>query len=261
MRIALITGASSGLGREFARRIDRTEPEIDEIWLTARRRERLEELAAELSHPTRVLPGDLTEPEFVDSISQLFQETGAQAGLLVNCAGYAKIGNYARVSRYDSAHMIDLNCRAAVDITLAVLPYMKARDRIIQICSTAAFQPLQHMNIYAASKAFLYSYTRALRTELLPRRIIVTAVCPFWIKDTEFIGIARDSEANQDGAVPIRHFFLAVSAESVARNGLRCSRHGRAVCTPGVFSWFHRIFTKVIPRQAAIYIWELLRRI
>ncbi len=261
MRIALITGASSGLGREFARRIDLTEPNIDEIWLTARRRERLEELAAELKHPSRVLPFDLTDPASVDAIVEQMTDAQVQAGLLVNCAGYAKIGNYARVSRYDSAHMIDLNCRAAVDITVAVLPFMKAGDRIIEICSTAAFQPLQHMNIYAASKAFLYSYTRALRTELLPRRIIVTAVCPFWIKDTEFIGIARNSEANQDGSVPIRHFFLAVKAESVARYGLRCSRHGRAVCTPGAFSWFHRIFTKVIPREAAIYIWELLRRI
>ncbi|MBQ7447149.1 MAG: SDR family NAD(P)-dependent oxidoreductase, partial [Eubacterium sp.] len=185
-------------------------------------------------------------------------------------AGFAKIGNYAKVTFQDSMRMIDLNDKAAVAVTLACLPYMKQGDRIIQMCSTAAFQPLQHINIYGASKAFLYHYTRALRMELFPRGIVVTAVCPFWVKDTEFIGIAKgdgglhtrsDGEISSAGSKPpIRHFPFATTAERVAKRGLRASRAGWAVVTPGAFCVIHRFFTKLLPREAAIWIWELMRR-
>ncbi|SDB23260.1 SDR family NAD(P)-dependent oxidoreductase [Eubacterium oxidoreducens] len=196
-RIALVTGASSGLGHAYARQIAATEKDIDEIWLVARRAERLESLAQELSRmnmKSKVFALDLTEKESYQIIESELKKQQVRIGLLIVCAGYAKIGNYERVSRYDSGHMIDLNCKAAVDTTLVALPFMKAGDRIMEVCSTAAFQPLQHMNIYAASKAFLYSYTRGLRMELLPRKIKVTAVCPYWIKDTEFIAVAKDDE-------------------------------------------------------------------
>lgn len=262
MRIALITGASSGMGAEFARQIDRTWKGIDEIWLLARRKQRLEETAGLLHHATRVVPMDLTDRECYGTLEKMFRDEGVRVGLLVNCAGYGKIGNYEKVSRFDSENMIDLNCRAAVDITLSCLPYMKAGDRIIQICSTAAFQPLQHVNIYSATKAFLYNYTRALRMELLPRKIPVLAVCPYWVKDTEFIGIAekgKKSDGRRD--MPIRHYTFATTADRVVRSALRCSRMGLAVCTPGVVCTLDRIFSKVLPREAMLYIWELWRRI
>ena len=267
MRIALITGASSGLGKAFAERIDTQEVLIDEIWLIARREERLKELAKTLSHPCRILALDLTKPESFKLIRAQLEAETIQVGLLVNCAGYAKIGNYARISPYDSLHMIDLNCKAAVSITLTALPHMKAHDRIIHICSCAAFQPLQHINIYASTKAFLYQYTRALRLELLPRKIAVTAVCPFWIKDTEFIHIANgyggtpdfSSEINE--TPPIRHFPFAVRAERVAKQALSDSRLGFAVSTPGIFCFIHRVFAKILPRKVLLYIWEIVRRI
>lgn len=266
-RIALITGASSGIGQAFALRIDETEPEIDEIWLVARRQEKLEDLAGKLDHPTRIIPADLTEGLTEDKYDNALirQLTAAsreherlQVGILVNAAGFAKIGNYARVNFSDSMQMIDLNAKAVVAVTQACLPYMEQGDRIIQMCSTAAFQPLQHINIYGASKAFLYHYSRALRMELLPRGIIVTAVCPFWVKNTEFIGIAQSDQTA--GKPPIRHFPFATTAEKVAGKGLRGSRQGWAVVTPGAFCVIHRIFTKLLPREAAIWIWELMRR-
>lgn len=260
MRIAWITGASSGLGRTFAGQIDRTEKNIDEIWLTARRRDRLMEVAAQLTHPTRILAMDLTKEESIEELEDLLAED-IQVGVFVNCAGYAKIGNYEKVSRYDSAHMIDLNCRAAVNTTLTALPHMKAGDRIIEICSTAAFQPIQHLNLYAASKAFLYSYTRALRMELLPRGIVVTAVCPWWVRDTEFISVAKDNQANPDVSAAIKSFPFATRQDKVVRLALRDSRAGFAVSTPGIMCFFHRLFSKVIPRTWLLYFWELFRRI
>ncbi len=262
MRIVLITGASSGLGREYARQLDTSAKEkFDEIWLIARRKEKLEELSRELQHTSRVLALDLTAEDACGQLEEALTAADARVHLFINCAGYAKIGNYAKVSRYDSAHMIDLNCKAAVCTTVSVLPYMAAGDRIIEICSTAAFQPLQHINIYGAGKAFLYHYTRALRMELLPRRIRVLAVCPFWIKDTEFISIAEHSEVPPEEKPPIRHYQFATTARAVVKRSLRASRAGFAVCTPSVFCFLHRLFSKVIPREALLYFWEFMRRI
>ena len=260
MRVAVITGASSGLGREFARQIDQTELDIDEIWLIARRADRLKETAAGLDHAARCIPLDLTAPESVHSLEELLENT-VQVGVFVNCAGGAKIGNYAKMSAEDADNMIDLNCKAAVHTTLAVLPHMKAGDRIIELCSTAAFQPLQHMNLYAASKAFLYSYTRALRMELLPRGILVTAVCPWWVKDTEFIGTARDNAANPDIDKAVRGFPLSTKSRRVVRLALRDSRIGLAVSTPGIMCFLHRLLGKVIPRTWLLWFWEFFRRI
>lgn len=285
VRIALITGASSGLGKTFALQIDQGEADIDEIWLIARRRERLKEAAAELSLPARVIPMDVTEEESIRRLEKLLEggeycegmEPGnpaaeavpvsgshprtIQVGIFANCAGYAKIGNYEKISRFDSANMIDLNCRAAVNTTLAVLPHMRAGDRILEICSTAAFQPIQHMNLYAASKAFLYSYTRALRMELLPRGVVVTAVCPWWVKDTEFISVASHNEANPDVKSAVRSFPLATKEEQVVRRALRASRMRLAVSTPGIMCFLHRLLGKVIPKKWLLYCWELFRRI
>lgn len=293
-RIALITGASSGMGSVFARRIDETEKNIDEIWLVARRRERLEDVARQLAHPARIIPMDLTDPDSIRKLEILLSEgksadeqendaartagadeqendaartagadrqEGVEVGLFVNCAGYAKIGNYEKVSHYDSDRMIDLNCKAAVNTTLAVLPYMRAGDRIMELCSTSSFQPVTHLNLYAAGKAFLYSYTRALRMELLPRGIKVTAVCPWWVADTEFLSVAKDNAANPDSVKSIRSFVLPSKKEAVVRRALRASRMGFAVSTPGIMCFLHRIFSKLIPRTGMLYLWELMRRI
>lgn len=261
MRIAVITGASSGLGREFARLVDQTEKDIDEIWLIARREEKLGEAAAELSHGSKILPMDLTLPESIDALEAALAEVRPQVGLFINCAGFAKIGNYEKVSRADSDRMIDLNCRAAVDATLALLPYMQAGDRIMEICSCASFQPLQHMNLYAASKAFLYRYTRALRMELLPRGIIVTAVCPWWVKGTEFISVAQDNPANPDVTAAVKGFPAAGRPDRTAKRALRHSRIGLAVSTPGIMSFLHRLFTKIIPAKWMLYFWEFFRHL
>ncbi len=180
--------------------------------------------------------------------------------LFINCAGFAKLGNYAKVSPGESLGMVDTNCKGAVALTLAVLPHIRDGGRIIQICSTAAFQPLQHMNIYAASKAFLYSYTLGLRMELLPRGIKTTAVCPWWIRDTEFISVARDVDKNPTVEKSVRHFLFAGKSSHVAKSALRANRIGFAVSTPGVMCTLHRFFGKLIPHHMMMYMWELMRR-
>ncbi len=260
MRIALITGASSGMGEVFARYIDRDEKDIDEIWLIARRKEKLEEIAASLEHPARAVPLDLCAEGSMDALGAMLDEENARVGILVNCAGFAKIGDYGNVSLLDSGRIIDLNCKAAVSVTLVCIPHMKAGDRIMELCSTASFLPLSRLNIYASSKAFMLSYSRALRMELLHEGIVVTAVCPWWVGDTEFIKVARDNDANTAVRQDIKHFLAPQKKEDVVRRALRASRRGKAVSTPGVISTIVRIFYRLVPTTTELYLWELLRR-
>lgn len=255
MKIAVVTGASSGLGQEFIRRLDAEK--FDEIWAVARRKERLEALGKEISTKLRVLPYDLTDRQSFRELSELLAAEKPCVQVLINAAGFGKIGSWSDISLGDCDNMIDLNCRAAVDMTQIALPYMPRGGRVLEICSTAAFQPLQFLSIYAATKSFLYRYSRALRLELLPRGIRVTAVCPYWIKDTEFIATAKKT----GNSSYIRNFPLASRTRSVAAIALNDSRLGFAVSTPGIVCTLHRIVAKFIPSEIMMGLWELIRRV
>ena len=194
MKIAVVTGASSGLGREFVRQLARQEKQLEEIWVIARRQPQLEALRRESPVPLRVLAMDLAADGAAGRLEAALAAARPEVSVLVCAAGFGRMGDYRQVSRQDSAAIIRLNCTAAVEVTMACLPYMKAGGRILEICSTAAFQPFPYLNVYAASKAFLYRYSLALGRELRGRGISVTAVCPYWVKDTGFIGKARCGE-------------------------------------------------------------------
>ena len=259
MNIAVITGASSGLGKEYVRELDRREAGIDEIWAVARRKDRLAELGRLSRIPVRALPFDLTEKSSIDALAELMAKEKPDIRILINAAGFGKIGSSVDIGLEDTDRMIDLNCRAAVDMTYICIPYMSAGSRIMEICSTSGFQPFQYLNVYAASKAFLYRFSRALRVELFSRKIKVTAVCPYWIRDTEFIPVAEnDHTANKK---KIRHYPLSSGVHSVAVHSLMDSRLGLAVSTPGIVCTAHRIAAKVIPAELMMGIWAILRRV
>ena len=254
-RIALITGASSGLGAEYARLVATKAKETDEIWLVARRLDRLQHLADSFSVKVRCLALDLTSKEDLEKLAERLMEQNIRIGLLINCAGFGKIGDYATVSTMNKKAMISLNCTAAVTLTDMCIPFMGKGDRIINVCSTAAFQPFQKLGIYAASKAFLLRYTRTLRLELLPKRIMVSAVCPYWINDTEFISVA------DTGDKAIKSFPFASKVSTVSRVSYTCAMWGLPVITPGIICTIHRFFSKLLPDTALQYIWEGIRRI
>ena len=256
MKTAIVTGASSGLGRQFVQLLDGTE-QLDEIWVIARRKDRLVTLESGVKTKLRILPFDLTEKDSFRELDKIFEEEKPDVRVLINAAGFGKIGSYRDISRADCESMIDLNCRAAVAMTQTALPYMKKGARILEICSTSGFQPFQFLNVYAATKAFLYRYSRALRVELFGRGIKVTAVCPYWIKDTEFIGTAQKTKNSSY----LRHFPLASREKTIARMALTDSRLGFAVSTPGVVCTLHRIVAKFIPSELMMGMWALLRRI
>ncbi len=254
--IAIITGASSGLGAAFARQLCQ-EAEVKEIWLIARRGDRLMALARKLKrYPVefRCFSLDLTQESAINMLEETLKKEKPLVRWLVCAAGTGKIGSNSKLSRKEIDQMILLNTKAAVDVTHVVLPYTGKGSHILEICSTAAFQPLSGLGVYAATKAFLLSFSRSLRVE---SQAVVTAVCPYWIKDTSFISHARQTKDGQ----AIRHFPLASKRNAVVRHALLDAKLGLAVSTPGFVCTVHRIVAKIVPHGVLQMIWEWLRRV
>jgi len=257
---------------------------MDEIWVIARRKERLEALQNDVSTPLRIIAMDLTDPASYGQIKALYEAEKPDISLLVNSAGFGKIGSYADISDRDAGKMVDLNCKAPVLMCQMSIPYMHAGARILNVCSTAGFSAFQYLGIYCATKSFLYRYSRSLRVELLSRQISVTAVCPYWVKDTEFISVAEKKDAGAAEGTSgcakapdpygstgdpgtsgtsryIRHFILASKKKSVAAWSMADTWHRFAVSTPGPVCTLHRIFAKIIPNELMAGIWAIIRRV
>lgn len=254
MKIAIITGASSGFGKAFAEKIAET-GEVDELWVIARRAERLARLASELKIAVRPLALDLGDSRSIKELERLLQEEKPNVRYLVNAAGFGKFGNYNDLARKESLGIIDVNVRALVAVTLAVLPYMSRGSRLFEIGSSSAFQPLPGFNIYAATKAFVLSYTRALRWELRGRGIHVTAVCPHWLRGTEFFKVAIDTS----NGILVKHWWPALDAALVANWALLGNKLGLAVVTGGPHTFIHRLAAKLLPSWLIMGIWRLIR--
>ena len=183
MKIAIVTGASNGMGREFARILDTQG--LEEIWAVGLEENNLKELQAELNTPVRIFAVDLTDGGLEEIVEKL-QAEQPNVRWLVNAAGFGKFGRYDEIPVSESTNMVRLNCECLVSLTEHTLPYMVEGAKIAQFSSVAAFQPTPYQNVYAATKAFVHSYARALNVELKPRKILVTAVCPFWTNSAFF---------------------------------------------------------------------------
>ena len=196
MKIAIVTGASSGMGREFVRQLSEY-VQVDEIWAVARRREALEALKAETTVPVRPVVLDLLEKESFDKIRAMLEEIRPEIALLVNAAGFGKFGAYHKTTVEDDCRMIDLNCKALLVMTRLCIPYMKPGSHILELDSLSAFQPVPYITTYGATKAFVLSYSRAMNRELKNKGIRVMAMNPGWVK-TEFF---RHAFQTNDGEV------------------------------------------------------------
>ncbi len=254
-KIAIITGASSGLGLEFAKQID-SEGEMDEIWLLARSEDKLNQVAGDLHTLAIPIPTDLSNTADIATIAEQIDKAGAQVAYLVNGAGFGKFGSWKDISDSDVWGMIDLNCKGLVAMTKACLPYMSKGSKIIQIASAAGFMPLPNMNVYAATKAFVLSYTKALRYELAGSGITVTALCPTWVK-TGFEDQARKTQNSH----AVNHLLFAQSPKQVVSRALLDNRMHLAVSCASIQSFALRLFGKVLPSCVTMAGWDAVRRL
>ncbi len=192
MRIAVITGASAGIGREFVYAVDK-EMELDEIWVIARREERLLELKEKCRNPIRPIPLDLSDTDNVERYRELLEREKPEIGLLINAAGCGVFGPFAEKELDKLLMSARLNSLALTAMCHVSLPYMKAGSAIVNMGSNSAWQPVPLQAVYGASKSYVLSLSRAIGRELKPKGIHVMCVCPGWIK-TEFQQSAHHDE-------------------------------------------------------------------
>ncbi len=249
MRIAIVTGASSGMGREFVRQLHNyIQP--DEIWAVARRSAALEALASETAIPVRPIVLDLGKEESFRQIADLLAAEKPEVELLVNAAGFGKFGDFEAIPLEDDLNMIDLNCKALVAMTRIVLPYMQRGSHILQLDSLSAFQPVPYITTYGATKAFVLSYTRSCNAELKPRGIRMMAMNPAWVK-TEFF-----SHAFQTNEGEVQYFDRLYEAEDVVRTGLKDLYHSKKDCSIHGFPVKFQVFlVKLVPHRFVMDIW------
>ncbi len=246
MNIAIITGASSGLGRAFFDSVIKRYPQLEGIWLIARRAERLQEMADASPIPVTVFPLDLTDTAAYAAFEAKLQAEQPQVQIFINNAGLGVLDEVRDSDWQTQIRMVDLNCRGLTALVTAVLPYMHAGSFIVQVASIASFAPNARMSVYSATKAYDLHLSRGLREELRPHGINVLAVCPGPMA-TEFIAVADIT-----GRSKTFELLPYCNPQKVADRAIVKAAAGRAVYTPRFFFKFYRVLAKLLPQALVI---------
>ncbi len=238
VKVALITGASAGLGVEFARQLSATG---HRLVLVARRQERLDELAKELGN-SRAVALDLSKAGAAAMLMADLAKAGEEVAVLINNAGFGLVGRFASLDAARQRTMIDLNIGTLTDLCRAVAPGMIERESgaILNVASTAAFQAGPGMAVYFATKAYVLSFTEALHEELKPHGIKVSALCP---------GPTRTEFGDVAGFAGIKAVDrIAMNAAPVVKLGLEALDRNQAVMITGTLNKIGAASTRFIPR-------------
>lgn len=240
-KIALITGASSGIGREFVRLLDRHSKTFDEVWVIARRTQRLEQLQKEMSQfQLRIISLDLCKQEHLDKLEKLLHEEHPRIRLFINSAGIGKEKRFEQLKREDIQDMTLLNVYAFTMLTHIVLPFMAKPSNIIQMSSASAFLPQKDFSVYAATKSYILNYSLSLYSELREKEIYVTTVCPGPV-DTEFLKISNDGNPQK----PLKK-LVTVSPTSVAYKALVDSKKRKILSIYGLPMKIVQLFSRTV---------------
>ena len=249
MNIVIVTGASSGMGKEFVLQLGKY-VDVDEIWVIARREAALKALQSQVSTPVRPVVLDLLDSKSFETYAALLEEEKPHVKLLVNAAGFGKFGKFENISLEDDCRMIDLNSKALVVMTRLTLPYMERGSHVLQLDSLSAFQPVPYITTYGATKAFVLSYCRAMNRELRQSGIRMMAMNPFWVK-TEFF-----SHAFQTNQSEVQHFHPLYEAKNVVATGLKdLYKTKKDISIHGLHAQLQVLGVKLLPHKLVMSIW------
>ena len=241
--IAIITGASSGLGVEIYKEIQKEA--LDEIWIIARREDRLNKIKNDFgSITTKVIPMDITLNESMMVLEGFLKDEDYNVKFLFNNAGFGVIGDVIDASYELQGSMVTLNAKALTEITTIVLKHMDKGSCIVNTCSIASFVPNARMSVYSATKSFVLSYTKSLKYELRKRKINVTAICPGPMS-TEFLAVA----GIEKGVSKTFDSLPRCNVEKTAKKGIKAAKRGKCVYTPRGFYKFYRVLSKILPHS------------
>ena len=246
MKIAVITGASSGMGREFVYAIDK-EFELDEIWVIARREEKLRELNDRCRTAVRPVALDLLERESYQKYKEMLETEKPEIQVLVNAAGFGLFGTFTEMDMDKQLDIIQLNDQALTAMSHISIPYMPAGSHLVNLASNSSWQPVPYINVYGASKAYVMSFSRALGVELQNRGIHVMAVAPGWIK-TEFFDHAVHDDT-------IKYYDRYYTAEQVIERAMKDLRKKKAVSILGLPVRMQVRLVKHLPVSLIMKIW------
>ncbi|MBR0136821.1 MAG: SDR family NAD(P)-dependent oxidoreductase [Erysipelotrichaceae bacterium] len=248
--IAVVTGASSGMGKEFALTL-KDHGSFDEVWLIARGARNLGETAKQIPIPAKIVPLDLTDRSSFEQYADLLKQEEVSISLLINASGFGIFESVENTSEKNLDDMVDLNCKALMKMTKLSLPYMSEGSRIIQIASMASFQPIPYIDVYGATKAFVLSFSRALNQELKKRKIHCMAVCPYWTK-TKFFD--RAVAQNKDQIV--KYYAVMYTPEQIITRAWKDLEKGKDLSIYGFVAKAQALLCKLLPHKIVMYIWK-----
>lgn len=246
MRIGIVTGASSGIGREFVYALDK-EFNLDEIWVIARREARLIELQAQCETKIRPITLDLSKQECLDTYKSYLESEKPEIQVLVNGAGFGVFGAFMDISLEEQMNIIDLNAKALTAISYLSVPYMLEGSHMINIASNSSWQPVPYINVYGASKAYVLNFSRALNVELKSKKIHVMAVAPGWIK-TEFFDHAVKDDT-------IKYYDRFYTAKQVVDKSMKDLKKKKLVSILGFPVRMQVRMVKLLPVKWIMGIW------
>ena len=246
MKIAVITGASSGMGKEFVYAIDK-EFDLDEIWVIARREEKLKELGEKCRAKVRPIALDLADRESFAVYKGILEAEKPEIKVLVNAAGFGLFGTFTEMDMNRQLDIIDLNDGALTAMCHMSIPYMPEGSHIINLASNSSWQPVPYINVYGASKAYVVSFSRALGVELKKQGIHVMAVAPGWIK-TEFFDHAVHDDT-------IKYYDRYYTAEQVIKKAMKDLRKKKTVSILGFPVRMQVRAVKLLPVSLIMKIW------
>lgn len=245
-RIAVITGATGGIGKEFVKQIIENQTELEQIWVLGRSRDKLDQIKGEFGALIDPIVCDLSRESDVAGLVEKLRDSEADIRYLVNSAGLARMGSYDAFDQDELSRTIDLNCKAVVLLCHACIPHMSRGSRILNLSSASSFQPNPYLALYSATKVFVKNYSRALNYELKGTGITCTAVCPGWV-DTEML------QREQNGK-EIR-FPGLVSAERVVKLALKDAGRGKDMSVCSLYVKYEHLFSKIVPNRLVMSIW------